>query len=411
MILAGGKGDRLSVLSTERAKAAVPFGGSYRLIDFPLSNCVNSDIFDVGVLTQYQPRSLIEHIGVGRPWDLDRKRGGVELLQPYLSRSVGGWYRGTGDALYQNLNIIARKKVPNLLVLSGDHAYLMDYNPLFHYHIDRGADITLVVTKVKSEDAARFGIVQVDEDNWITDFEEKPANPKGDIAFMGIYLFRTEFLVEKLVKNFLEDKHDLVRNVVMESINQVKMQAFFYSGSWWDAGTIKAYWEANMNLLEPLPAFNLYDPGWMVFTNRSHYPPAQMSEGTNITSSIVGEGAIIEGEVKHSVIFPGVKLKKGARVVDSIIFDHTEIREGALVNFSILDKNVEVGEKAQIGVGDDFTANQKRPELLNWGINLIGKRSHIPDNFVIERNCLVGIGIPREQFAAVSHLKSGETIL
>lgn len=205
MILAGGKGDRLSVLSVERAKAAVPFGGCYRLIDFPLSNCVNSGIYDVGVLTQYQPRSLIEHIGVGRPWDLDRKKGGIEFLQPYLSRTAKGWYRGTADAIYQNLNILSRKKIAHLLVLSGDHAYLMDYNPLYSYHLERDADVTLVATRVDKKDAPRFGIMEVDGDNWITGFEEKPFSPRTDIAFMGIYVFRMEFLVEKLISNAREE--------------------------------------------------------------------------------------------------------------------------------------------------------------------------------------------------------------
>ena len=272
MILAGGKGDRLSVLSVERAKAAVPFGGCYRLIDFPLSNCVNSGIYDVGVLTQYQPRSLIEHIGVGRPWDLDRKKGGIEFLQPYLSRTAKGWYRGTADAIYQNLNILSRKKIAHLLVLSGDHAYLMDYNPLYSYHLERDADVTLVATRVDKKDAPRFGIMEVDGDNWITGFEEKPFSPRTDIAFMGIYVFRMEFLVEKLISNAREGKFDLVRNIIVENVGKAKMQAYFYNDPWFDAGTVRAYWEANMHLRPYLLLiFIILTDG---FTNRvtSSYP-------------------------------------------------------------------------------------------------------------------------------------------
>jgi len=411
MILAGGKGDRLSVLSVDRAKAAVPFGGCYRLIDFPLSNCVNSGIYDIGVLTQYQPRSLIEHIGVGRPWDLDRKKGGIEFLQPYLSRTAKGWYRGTADAVYQNLNILNRKNISHLLLLSGDHAYLMDYNPLFSYHLERDADVTLVATRVDKKDAARFGIMEVDGDNWITGFEEKPFSPRTDIAFMGIYVFRMEFLAEKLINSAREGKFDLVRNVIIENVGKAKMQAYFYGQPWFDAGTVRAYWEANMHLLEPLPAFNLYDPDWMVFTNRGHYPPTHTWEEADVSSSIIGEGAVIKGKVVHSVIFSGVILEEDTEVVDSIIFNNTTVKKGAKINLSILDKNIVVGEDAVLGYGDDFTPNAARPELLNWGVNLVGKGSVVPPRTLIHRNCLVGIGIKEEHFGGKKELKSGEVLI
>ncbi|MGQ9621951.1 MAG: glucose-1-phosphate adenylyltransferase family protein [Candidatus Caldatribacteriaceae bacterium] len=411
MILAGGKGDRLSVLSVERAKAAVPFGGCYRLIDFPLSNCVNSGIYDIGVLTQYQPRSLIEHIGAGRPWDLDRKQGGIELLQPYLSKTVGGWYRGTGDALYQNMNIILRKRVPHLLVLSGDHAYLMDYNPLVGYHIDKDADVTLVVTRVREEDVPRFGVVEVDENNFIVRFEEKPSVPWSTIAFMGIYVFRTEFLLDKLTENAKEGRFDLVRDVIIASVGKCRMQAYFYTGCWFDVGTIGAYWEANMHLLAPLPSFNLYDPDWMIYTNRPPYPPMQICKGARVSSSIIGEGAVIRGEVVHSVIFPGVLIEEGARVCDSIVFNDSVIGEGAQVNLSILDKKVMVGKRAVVGCGDDFTPNSARPDLLDWGVNLVGKGSTIPEGFVIHRNCLVGIGVKEEKFEGLRELPSGSVVI
>jgi len=411
MILAGGKGDRLSVLSVERAKAAVPFGGCYRLIDFPLSNCVNSGIYDIGVLTQYQPRSLIEHIGVGRPWDLDRKKGGIEFLQPYLGRTAGGWYRGTADAIYQNLNIVKRKKVSHLLVLSGDHVYLMDYNPLFSYHQERDADVTLVATRVDRKDAPRFGIMEVDEDGWITGFEEKPLVPRTDIAFMGIYVFRVEFLAEKLIDNAREGKFDLVRNVIIENVGKAKMQAYFYNDPWFDVGTVQAYWEANMHLLEPLPVFNLYNPDWMIFTNRGHHPPTHTWEKVDISSSIIGEGAVIKGKVSHSVIFPGVVLEEGTEVVDSIIFNDTVVEEKAKISLSILDKNIVVGREAIVGWGDDLTPNVARPDLLNWGVSLVGKGSVIPAGTVIHRNCLVGIGIKEEHFGGKRELKSGEVLI
>jgi glucose-1-phosphate adenylyltransferase len=336
LILAGGKGNHLSVLSIERAKAAVPFGGFYRLIDFPLSNCINSGIYDVGILTQYQPRSLIEHIGVGRPWDMDRKKGGIELLQPYLGKTVGGWYRGTGDAVYQNLNIIKRKKLDHLLVLSGDHAYMMDYNSLMDYHLDNDADVTLVVTRVKTEDRSRFGILEIDGKNQVIGFEEKPSQPKTNIAFMGIYIFRLEFLNECLQKNVQESKYDLVNNVIIENLNSIKIQAFFFDGCWFDTGTIKAYWEANMHLLEPLPCFNLYDPNWVIYTNRSQNPPAKIGKGALVQSSIIGEGTVIHGEVIHSVVFPGAVIEKNVKIYDSIIFNDSIIKAGSVVERSIL---------------------------------------------------------------------------
>ncbi|NLJ50504.1 MAG: glucose-1-phosphate adenylyltransferase subunit GlgD [Candidatus Atribacteria bacterium] len=411
LILAGGKGNHLSVLSIERAKAAVPFGGFYRLIDFPLSNCVNSGIYDVGILTQYQPRSLIEHIGVGRPWDMDRKKGGIELLQPYLGKTVGGWYRGTGDAIYQNLNIVQRKKLEHLLVLSGDHAYMMDYNFLMDYHLDHDADITLVVTQVKSEDRSRFGIVEIDENNRVIGFEEKPSQPKTNIAFMGIYVFRFDFLNECLQKNVQESKYDLVNNVIIENLNSIKIQAFFFDGCWFDIGTIKAYWEANMHLLEPLPCFNLYDPNWVIYTNRPQNPPAKIGKGTLVQSSIIGEGTVINGEVVHSVVFPGVVIEKGAKIYDSIIFNDSTIKAGSLVERSVLDKNVIVGEGSIIGTGDDYTPNRLRPDILNWGVNLVGKNSQIPPHSIIPRNCLIGINIPTSGFGKMTELKSGSVIM
>ena len=411
LILAGGKEDRLSVLSIERAKAAVPFGGFYRLIDFPLSNCVNSGIYDVGILTQYQPRSLIEHIGVGRPWDMDRKKGGIELLQPYLGKTVGGWYRGTGDAIFQNLNIITRKKVKHLLVLSGDHAYMMDYNVVMNYHEESNADVTLVVTRVKPEDRSRFGIVEVDDRNRIIGFEEKPSQPKTDIAFMGIYVFRTDFLIDVLQKNARESKYDLVYNVIIENIKSMKIQAYFFNNCWFDTGTIKAYWDANMHLLEPLPCFNLYDPNWVIYTNRSQNPPARIGSGSRVQSSIIGEGTVIMGEVIHSVIFPGVFIERSARIVDSIIFNDAIIQSQAVIERSILDKNVVVGEGARIGIGEDYTPNRLRPDILDWGVNLVGKNSQIPPHIIIPRNCLIGINVSTSRFGKNQELVSGSVIL
>ena len=411
LILAGGKGNHLSVLSIERAKAAVPFGGFYRSIDFPLSNCVNSGIYDVGILTQYQPRSLIEHIGVGRPWDMDRKKGGIELLQPYLGKTVGGWYRGTGDAIYQNLNIIKRKNMEHLLVLSGDHAYMMDYNFLMDYHLENDADVTLVVTQVKAEDRSRFGILEIDDRNRVIGFEEKPSQPKTNLAFMGIYVFRLEFLIECLQKNARESKYDLVHNVIIENLNSVKIKVFFFHDCWFDIGTIKAYWEANMHLLEPLPCFNLYDPNWVIYTNRPQNPPAKIGKGALVHSSIIGEGTVIQGEVIHSVIFPGVVIEKGTQIHDSIIFNDSIVKTGSLVERSILDKNVIVGEGSIIGVGDDYTPNQLRPDILSWGVNLVGKNSQIPHHSIIPRNCLIGINVPLSRFGEITELKSGSVIM
>ncbi|HPU08695.1 MAG TPA: sugar phosphate nucleotidyltransferase, partial [Candidatus Atribacteria bacterium] len=285
------------------------------------------------------------------------------------------------------------------------------YNPLFSYHQERDADVTLVATRVDRKDAPRFGIMEVDEDGWITGFEEKPLVPRTDIAFMGIYVFRVEFLAEKLIDNAREGKFDLVRNVIIENVGKAKMQAYFYNDPWFDVGTVQAYWEANMHLLEPLPVFNLYNPDWMIFTNRGHHPPTHTWEKVDISSSIIGEGAVIKGKVSHSVIFPGVVLEEGTEVVDSIIFNDTVVEEKAKISLSILDKNIVVGREAIVGWGDDLTPNVARPDLLNWGVSLVGKGSVIPAGTVIHRNCLVGIGIKEEHFGGKRELKSGEVLI
>ncbi len=297
------------------------------------------------------------------------------------------------------------------MVLSGDHAYMMDYNFLMDYHLENDADVTLVVTQVKPEDRSRFGILEIDDRNQVIGFEEKPSQPKTNLAFMGIYVFRLEFLIECLQKNARESKYDLVHNVIIENLNSVKIKVFFFHDCWFDIGTIKAYWEANMHLLEPLPCFNLYDPNWVIYTNRPQNPPAKIGKGALVHSSIIGEGTVIQGEVIHSVIFPGVVIEKGTQIHDSIIFNDSIVKTGSLVERSILDKNVIVGEGSIIGVGDDYTPNQLRPDILSWGVNLVGKNSQIPHHSIIPRNCLIGINVPLSRFGEITELKSGSVIM
>lgn len=393
LILAGGQGDRLSVLSEERAKPAVIFGGRYRIIDFALSNIVNSGISRVGVLTQYRPRSLNDHIGIGRPWDLDRAGGGVTLLQPYLGRESSDWYTGTADAVFQNLYFLEETRAEIVLILAGDHVYKMNYDELIAYHVAKGADVTVPLYKVPVEEAHRFGVLTTDDDNRIIEFDEKPDHPKSSLISMGIYVFNRQALIDALVQDSRRDTtHDFGRDIVPAMVDDPSLHAygFPFDGYWRDVGTIESYYDGNMDLLEDLPDLNMYDPDTRVRTRVTGYPPAKIGNRAYISRSLIDLGCIINGHVEHSVLSPGVYIEEGAVVRDSIIFDDCRIEAGAIIERSIVDKEAQVRKNAYVGYGDDWSPNHERPDIVNCGITVIGKRAVVPPYVRIGRNVVIG---------------------
>jgi glucose-1-phosphate adenylyltransferase len=410
IILAGGASERLSILSAERAKPAVPFGGRYRIIDFTLSNCANSRIYNVAVLTQYNPRSLAQHIGVGRPWDLDRTAGGVVILQPFLSRSTRDWYRGTADAVYQNLYYIEDQKVDEVLILSGDHIYNMRYDHMIHTHRNRRADVTVAVTEVSLSAVSRFGIITLDHNERVINFQEKPKTSKSNLASMGIYVFDKNVLIDCL-EEYGQRKggHDFGHDILPEIIGKYKVYGYRFRGYWRDVGTIESFWQANMDLIVDLPELNLYDPASEIRTVYRGKPPVKIGPNAHILRSLVSNGAIINGRVEKSVVFPGVFVEDNAVVKDSIIFDDTTVGRGAVVDRSIIDKQVWIGSGCHIGYGDDFTPNKEEPENLNAGISLVGKGTRIPGDLKIGRNCKIGCWVQDADFPS-KVIPSGESI-
>lgn len=391
MLMAGGAGTRLTVLSDYRAKPAVPFAGKFRIIDFTLSNCVNSGIYDVAVLTQYRPHSLNEHIGIGKPWDLDRQRGGVHLRQPYLGRAAGDWYRGTADAVYQNLDFILDKRADTVLILSGDHVYKMDYRPMLALHDRIDADLTVAVRDVPLEETDRLGIMTVNDEMQVIEFTEKPPNrDKGTLASMGIYVFKADMLVERLNAMHSEISDlDFGKHVIPGMIDQMRVYAFRFEGYWVDVGTVHAYWETNLEMAQPVPPLDLYDPDWVVHTRDQERPPAKIGPQGRVTNSLISNGCVIRGIVEHSVLSPGVYVSPGAVIRESVVLNDTWIGPGALVDTAILDADVVVGPSAIVGHGDDFSRNREQPDRLNTGITVVGERSRIPGGVRLGRNVLV----------------------
>jgi glucose-1-phosphate adenylyltransferase len=391
MLMAGGAGTRLTVLSDYRAKPAVPFAGKYRIIDFTLSNCVNSGIYDVAVLTQYQPHSLNEHIGIGKPWDLDRLRGGVHLRQPYLGRAASDWYRGTADAVYQNLDFVLDNRADTVLVLSGDHIYKMDYRPMLEFHEHMDAAVTVAVRDVPLEETDRFGIMSVNDAMQIVEFTEKPPNrDKGTLANMGIYVFKTNVLVDRL-KSMHEEvpELDFGKHVIPSMIGQVSVYAYRFEGYWVDVGTIHAYWETNLEMAQPVPPLDLYNPDWVVHTRDQERPPVKVGPQGRVINSLISNGCVIRGSVEHSVLSPGVYVSPGAVIRESVVLNDTWIGPGAVIDMAILDADVVVGPSAVIGCGDDRTPNHELPDRLNTGITVLGERSRIPGGVRLGRNVLV----------------------
>lgn len=408
VILAGGEGERLSILSQERAKPAVPFGGKYRIIDFTLSNCVNSGINDVVVLTQYNPRSLNDHIGLGRPWDLDRNTGGVKLLQPYISRGrVAEWYRGTADAVLRNLNVVEHAVGDTVLVLAGDHIYKMDYQPFVAAHRRHRADVTIAVRRVPLAEASRMGILALDEQNRVTEWQEKPKQPKSDLASMGVYVFS-----KKSLRRWLsEDRADFGANVVPAMLEAgARVYGYRYSGYWQDVGTIQSFWEANMALLDDDPELDLSDKEWIVHTRSEERAPAKVGPTAQVHRSLISHGCVIAGTVVNSVLSPGVRVDVGAVVRDSIVMFDSVIRSGAVVDRAILDKEVVIGQGAIVGEGPhDDRPNRHEPGRLNTGITVIGKRAIVPRGVRIGRNVKVAADVRTSDFTG-RVVRSGESV-
>jgi glucose-1-phosphate adenylyltransferase len=401
-LLAGGIGARLCLLSEKRAKPAVPFGGKYRIIDFALSNCVNSGIFDVGILTQYRPTSLNQHIGNGRPWDLDRTRGGVQLLQPYLGSVENDWYRGTADAIYQNLMHVRQRRVEDLLILSGDHIYKMDYTAMQDFHSDRRAALTLAVTQVPEADASQFGILELDARGRVVSFEEKPVKPRSRFASMGVYLFRRDLLWKALEEDAArsDSSHDFGKDVIPRLLSDgADVFGYPFPHYWQDVGTVDAYYQANMDLLEERPSVDLADPSWVIHTAILDLPPVRLGPSAAVERSLVANGARVEGRVVRSVLFPGAVVERDAEVVDSILMNGTRVRPGARVERAILDKQVWVGAGAQIA-GGAGPPNEVCPEHLASGLVIIGKGAALPDGIEVGPNVRIDPGTRPEDFPA-----------
>ena len=388
VVLAGGAGERLSILSAIRSKPAVPFGGKFRLIDFSLSNCANSGIDDVLVLTQYNPRSLNDHLGTGRPWGFDRLRGGgIKILQPYVSAESRGWYLGTADAVRYNLHEIDQSGADTVLILGGDHVYKMDYRPMIAAHRANGADVTIAVLPVPADEATRMGILELDAAGRVVDWEEKPAEPRSDLASMGVYVFSREALHAWLSAERSDFGHDVIPAMLAGG---GRVFGHRFEGYWRDVGTVEAYWKANLDLVGLVPPLDLFDRTWVMHTRSEERSPAKMGPDALARHSLVSHGCIVNGTVLNSVLSPGVRVYEGALVRDSVILLDTEIGPGAVVDSAIIDKFVRVGAGAVIGAGDDRSiANVDEPDRLFTGITVVGERARIPPGARIGRNCLV----------------------
>lgn len=378
MLLAGGQGSRLYALTHDMAKPAVPYGGKYRIIDFPLSNCVNSGIDTVGVLTQYQPLALHDYIGNGQPWDLDKLNGGAHCLPPYQTALGAEWYKGTANAIYQNIPFIDRYDPDYVVMLSGDHIYKMDYNKMLQFHKEKGAVATIAVQDVPLEEASRFGIMITDDDSNIIDFEEKPKNPRSTFASMGIYIFSWKQLRQYLIdnENNPDEDKDFGKAIIPNMLKaNEKMVAYMFEGYWKDVGTLDSLWEANMDLLNPNIPIDLYDPEWKMYSKNPIMPPQYIGPNAVIENSMVTDGCVVDGTVDFSVIYEGVTIEKGATVTDSIIMPGSVIKAGAVVEYAIVGENCVVGEKAQIGTRPEAVENRD-----DWGIAVVGHNIKISEN-------------------------------
>ena len=410
MLLAGGQGSRLGVLTADVAKPAVSFGGKYRIIDFPLSNCINSGVDTVGVLTQYQPLRLNTHIGIGIPWDLDRNVGGVSILPPYEKSTSSEWYTGTANAIYQNLRYMEQYNPDYVLMLGGDHIYKMDYEVMLDFHKANNADVTLATIPVPLEEASRFGVVITDEHKKIQEFEEKPEHPRSNLASMGIYIFSWPVLREALLKLKDQPACDFGKHIIPYCHEQGKrIFAYEYNGYWKDVGTLGSYWESNMELIDLIPVFNLYEEFWKIYTKSDRIPPQYIAKDAVVDKAIIGEGCEIYGEVHNSVIGCGVTIEKGAVVRDSIIMSSTTIGAGTTVDKSIIAEGVTVGKNCELGIGEE-KENKVKPSVYAFGLVTIGEDSVIPDGVKIGKNTAIS-GITEPADYPNGLLDGGETLI
>lgn len=409
LLLAGGVGSRLNILVGYRAKPAVPFGGIYRIIDFTLSNIANSGLSRVAVLTQYKPLSLMDHIGDGSPWDLSGRTRGVRILPPKTGEKDWDWYRGTADAVRQNLAFIMSDQFTEVLILSGDHVYCMDYGPLVEFHRSRKAQVTIGVLRVPWEETSQFGIAIVDENNRIVDWDEKPENAKSNLASMGIYVFDRKYLVNVLLETRDED---FGKQIIPKALQEANVYGYPFEEYWRDVGTIQAYWDANMDLLKPNSGLNPETSG--IKTNlaagrlRFDRPPAYAGKGSEVINSVVSPNCRIMGKVKNSVLSPGVIVEEGASVVDSIVMHDCRICNRAVVERCVLDKDVEIGNETRVGMGDASMVNIRFPDHVYSGITLIGKGARIPAGRTIGTNCIVYPSVRESDFP--ESLPDGETV-
>ena len=410
MLLAGGQGSRLGVLTAKVANPAVAFGGKYRIIDFPLSNCINSGVDTVGVLTQYQPLRLNTHIGIGIPWDLDRNIGGVTVLPPYEKSTNSEWYTGTANAIYQNLEYMESYNPEYVLILSGDHIYKMDYEVMLDFHKANNAEVTIAVMPVPMEEASRFGIMIADENHRITEFEEKPEHPRSNLASMGIYIFNWKTLKEALIAMADQPALDFGKHVIPYCHEKgAPLYAYEFTGYWKDVGTLSSYWEANMELIDIVPEFNLYEEYWKIYTKSEIQPPDYIAADSVVERSIIGEGSEVYGEVYNSVIGCGVTIGKGTMIRDSIIMNQTQIGEECEINKAIIAENVVVGNQVKLGVGEE-AENDTAPHIYNHGLVTIGEKSVIPDGISVGKNSVIS-GVTAAADYEDSQLASGKTLI
>ncbi len=381
MLLAGGQGSRLYVLTGDMAKPAVPFGGKFRIIDFPLSNCTNSGIDTVGVLTQYRPLELNSYIGNGQPWELDRMHGGVHILPPYQSATGASWYKGTANAIYQNIGFVDMYDPEYVVVLSGDHIYKMDYSDMLRRHKEAEADCTIAVMEVPWDEAPRFGIMNVDGEDTIVEFEEKPKQPKSNLASMGIYIFSWQKMRAYLIadENDENSSNDFGKNIIPNMLNAgEKMVAYRFEGYWKDVGTLDSLWDANMDMLSPASGLNLLDRDWPIYGRTPSCPPAFVGEKSDVGNSAIAKGCVIEGEVKNSVLSVGVTVKEGAQVSYSVLMPGAVVEEGAVVQYAILGENTVVAKGAKVGCAPECVEDPEK-----WGIAVLGPNTKLAENEIV----------------------------
>jgi len=411
MLLAGGQGSRLGVLTANVAKPAVAFGGKYRIIDFPLSNCINSGVDTVGVLTQYQPLKLNTHIGIGIPWDLDRNVGGISVLPPYEKSTSSEWYTGTANAIYQNLKYMDQYNPDYVLILGGDHIYKMDYQVMLDFHKSNQADVTLATIPVPIEEASRFGVCITDESGRISEFQEKPEQPRSNLASMGIYIFSWPVLKEALITLKDQPGCDFGKHIIPYCHERGdRIFAYEFNGYWKDVGTLGSYWESNMELIDLIPVFNLYEEFWKIYTKNEWLRPQYISNSSVINKAIMGDGCEVYGEVYNSVIGSNVVIEEGAVVRDSIIMNSARIGKNTILDKTIVAEDTVIGAGCVLGAGDDGVVNQVKPDVYAFNLVTVGDNTVIPDGVTIGKNTAIS-GVTTKEDYPNNTLEGGGTLI